>query len=157
MTRAFLTFAPIGAVLLGQVILLAAGNAVARQSTQADQDILAADRLYRVVYLDLDSAEIRPEAAPKLDAQARWLLHNPWATARIEGNTDLGGSRRYNLALGDRRAHAVRDYLINHGVAASRMEAISFGEDRPVAEGSTVDGLARNRNTLTVIIANDAR
>ncbi|MFC7379219.1 OmpA family protein [Brevundimonas sp. GCM10030266] len=67
------------------------------------------------------------------------------------------GSRHYNLALGDRRAHAVRDHLIDHGVAPSRMEAISFGEDRPVAEGSSVDGLARNRNTLTVIIANDAR
>lgn len=110
-----------------------------------------------MVYFDLDSAEVRPEAAPKLDAQAKWLLENPWANVRIEGNTDQRGSHRYNMALGARRAHAVRDYLINHGVAPGRIEAVSFGEEKPVAEGSSNDASARNRNTLTVIISNEAR
>lgn len=162
MTVAFQTRAPVALLLLGLVLLLAAGQAVARQSTpdaleRTDQHIFAGDQLDRVVYFDLDSAEVRPEAAPKLNAQASWLLHNPWAAVRIEGNTDQRGSHHYNLALGTRRAQAVRDYLINRGVAPSRIETISFGEERPVAEGSSDDASARNRNTYTVIIPDGAQ
>ncbi|WP_286712184.1 OmpA family protein, partial [Brevundimonas sp. UBA1471] len=79
------------------------------------------------VYFDLDSYSIRPEAYPRLNQQAAWLRQYPAVTIRIEGNADERGTAEYNLALGARRAEAVRAYLVQQGVAASRIDTISFG------------------------------
>jgi len=105
------------------------------------------------IYFDLDSYQVSPEAYPRLDAQASWLARYPQITVRIEGNADERGTREYNLALGARRAESVRNYLIGRGVSAGRIDTISFGKERPIAEGSTEDSWARNRNGHTAIVS----
>ena len=97
------------------------------------------------VYFDLDSYEVRPEAFPRLDAQAQWLQRYPSVTVRIEGNADERGTREYNLALGARRAESVRTYLINRGIPAGRIDTISFGKERPVDPGHNEEAWAKNR------------
>ena len=109
------------------------------------------------VYFDLDSYSVRPEAQPRLDAQAAWLQRYPQVTVRIEGNADERGTREYNLALGARRAEAVRTYLIQRGVPAGRIDTISFGKERPIAEGSNESAWAQNRNAHTAIVSGAPR
>ncbi len=108
------------------------------------------------VYFDLDSYEIRRDAYPRLDAQAAWLRRYPNVMVRIEGNADERGTREYNLALGARRAEAVRSYLIERGIPANRIDVISFGKERPIAEGSSEEAWARNRNGHTAIVSGAA-
>jgi len=103
------------------------------------------------IYFDLDSYQVSPDAYPRLDAQAQWLQRYPQVTVRIEGNADERGTREYNLALGARRAESIRTYLIERGVSAARIDTISFGKERPIAEGSGEDSWARNRNGRTAI------
>lgn len=105
------------------------------------------------VYFDFDSYSIRADAMPRLDAQAAWLLRYPQVQVRIEGNADERGTREYNFALGARRAEAVRTYLIQRGVPASRIDTISYGKERPIAEGSNEEAWARNRNAHTAIVS----
>ena len=105
------------------------------------------------IYFDLDSYSVSPEAYPRLDAQAAWLQRYPQVTVRIEGNADERGTREYNLALGARRAESIRNYLIERGVPAGRIDTISFGKERPIAQGSTEDAWARNRNAHTASAA----
>ena len=133
--------APTGPVTGGNV-----GGPVA--GSEQDFVVNVGDR----VYFDLDSYSVRPEAQPRLDAQAAWLARYPQVTVRIEGNADERGTREYNLALGARRAEAVRTYLIQRGVPAGRIDTISFGKERPIAAGSTEDSFARNRNGHTAIV-----
>ena len=109
------------------------------------------------IYFDLDSYSVRPEAQPRLDAQAAWLARYPQVTVRIEGNADERGTREYNLALGARRAEAVRTYLIQRGVPAGRIDTISFGKERPIAEGSSEAAWAQNRNAHTAIVSGAPR
>ena len=109
------------------------------------------------IYFDLDSYSVRPEAQPRLDAQAAWLSRYPQVTIRIEGNADERGTREYNLALGARRAEAVRTYLIQRGVPAGRIDTISFGKERPIAEGSSEAAWAQNRNAHTAIVSGAPR
>ena len=109
------------------------------------------------VFFDLDSYSVRADAAPLLDAQAAWLVRYPNVQVRIEGNADERGTREYNLALAARRAEAVRTYLINRGIPAGRIDTISYGKERPIAEGSTEDAFARNRNAHTAIVSGAQR
>ena len=104
------------------------------------------------VYFDYDSHDIRADASPILDAQAAWLVRYPQVAVRIEGNADERGTREYNFALGSERANAVRDYLVRKGVAASRMETVSYGKERPIVEGTDEASLAKNRNGHTAIV-----
>ena len=103
------------------------------------------------IYFDLDSYEVRPDAYPRLDAQVAWLQRYPSVTVRIEGNADERGTREYNLALGARRAEAVRSFLIANGIPASRIDTISYGKERPIAFGSNEESWAQNRNAHTTI------
>ena len=104
------------------------------------------------VYFDLDSYEIRADAMPVLDAQAAWLRRYPNVRIRIEGNCDERGTREYNLALGSRRANAVREYLVQRGVAPSRIATLSNGKERPIDPGTSEDAYQRNRNGQTIIV-----
>ena len=104
-----------------------------------------------LVYFDFDKFDIRADAAPILAAQAGWLARYPDVRVRIEGNCDERGTREYNFALGARRANAVRDYLVAHGVAAGRITTISYGKERPLDPGSDEQAWARNRNARTAI------
>ena len=109
------------------------------------------------VYFDLDSYSIRPEAFPRLDAQVAWLQRYSNVTVRIEGNADERGTREYNLALGARRAEAVRTYLVERGIPAARIDTISYGKERPIAAGSNEEAWARNRNAHTAIVSGAVR
>lgn len=104
------------------------------------------------IYFDLDSHQVRADAHARLDAQVAWLQRFPGVSVRIEGNADERGTREYNLALGARRAEAVRAYLVGRGVAAGRIDTISFGKERPIAPGSNEAAFAQNRNAHTAII-----
>jgi len=127
------------------------GGATGPAAVGSEQDFVVnvGDR----VYFDLDSYEVSPEAYPRLDAQAAWLQRYPQVQVRIEGNADERGTREYNLALGARRAESVRNYLIDRGVPAGRIDTISFGKERPIAQGSNEDAWARNRNGHTAIVS----
>ena len=103
------------------------------------------------VYFDFDSYSLDGEDRATLDAQAQWLASNPNVRVTIEGHADERGTREYNLALGDRRANAARDYLQNRGVAATRMQVISWGKERPAVEGSNESAWAQNRRAVTVV------
>jgi peptidoglycan-associated lipoprotein len=105
------------------------------------------------VYFDTDAYDIRSDAMPILDAQSAWLRRYPSVQVRIEGNCDERGTREYNLALGARRANSVRDYLVSHGIDASRITTISFGKEQPIDPGSGEDAWQKNRNGHTAIVS----
>jgi peptidoglycan-associated lipoprotein len=99
----------------------------------------------RNVYFDFDRYEIRPGDAAVLTEVAAWLKAHPNVLVLIEGHCDERGTNEYNLALGQRRATATRDYLVSLGVAASRITLISYGEERPVCIGRDEACWAQNR------------
>ena len=103
------------------------------------------------IYFETDSYSVDSEDRRILDAQAAWLQRNPNVRVTIEGHADERGTREYNLALGDRRANAARTYLQSVGIAAGRMNVISWGKERPEALGSDESAWARNRRAVTVI------
>ena len=103
------------------------------------------------VHFDYDSYSLDGEARATLDAQASWLVRNANVSVTIEGHADERGTREYNLALGDRRANAARDYLQSRGVAANRMTTISWGKERPAVEGSSEQSYRQNRRAVTVV------
>ncbi len=101
--------------------------------------------LQRVVYFDYDSFEVKAEYAGLLEAQARFLAANQGLRLGLEGHTDERGGREYNLALGQKRAEAVRRSLSLLGVKDAQMEAVSFGEEKPAAQGGSEQSHGRNR------------
>ena len=103
------------------------------------------------VYFDYDRVEVKPDAARVLDGQAQWLQGHPNINLRIEGNADERGTREYNLGLSQRRADAVRDYLVQRGVIAGRLNTIGYGKERPVDTSGTEDGMAKNRNAHSAL------
>jgi len=105
------------------------------------------------IYFGTNESTVSPEGGSILDAQAQWLQRYPQVTVRIEGNADERGTREYNLALGARRAQAVKDYLAAHGVAASRITTISYGKEKPIDPGTGEEAWAHNRNAHTTITA----
>lgn len=105
------------------------------------------------VFFDYDSYEVNGEATATLDAQANWLRRYPAVRVRVEGNADERGTREYNLALGARRANAVRDYLVGRGVTSDRVSTMSYGKEQPIDGGASEDAHARNRNAHTVLVS----
>lgn len=104
----------------------------------------------RILFL-VDQSTLTPEGQGVLAGQARWMSANSGYTALIEGHADEQGTREYNLALGGRRANAVRDYLISQGVSSDRMRTISYGKERPLAVCSTEECYSQNRRAVTVL------
>lgn len=101
-----------------------------------------------VFYFDFDRSELKPRARTLLAGHARYLRDNPGARLTIEGHCDERGTREYNLALGERRATAVRSYLQSLGVRSSQLSTVSFGEERPVDPGHTESAWAKNRRAV---------
>ncbi len=101
--------------------------------------------LTRVVYFDYDSFEVKAEFAATLEANARYLNANRTRRVNLEGHTDERGGREYNLALGQKRAEAVRRALTLLGVSESQLEAVSFGEEKPAQTGFDEAAFAKNR------------
>jgi peptidoglycan-associated lipoprotein len=104
------------------------------------------------VLFALDQYDIDATARGILDAQVDWLQRYPNVRLTIEGHADERGTREYNLALGDRRANAAKNYLAARGVATERMTTISYGKERPIEVGSDDQSYARNRRAVTVIL-----
>lgn len=104
------------------------------------------------ITFDTDRYNIDSADAAALQAQAQWLAKYPGKRAVIEGHCDERGTRDYNLALGDKRATAARNYLVSLGIDAARLSTISYGKERPVATGSNEDAWAKNRRAVTVTV-----
>ena len=104
----------------------------------------------RVLFV-VDQSGLTPEAIAILDAQATWLLANGDKTALIEGHADEQGTREYNLALGARRANAVREYLVSRGLASNRIKTVSYGKERPIEVCSEEACYSQNRRAVTVL------
>ncbi|GAA0321966.1 peptidoglycan-associated lipoprotein Pal [Psychrobacter aestuarii] len=107
--------------------------------------VTAADNLQAVVHFAFDSSALDAEAVAILSQHANLLRTNPAAGVMIAGHTDERGSREYNMALGERRASSVANYLASQGVSTANIRTISYGEERPVATGMTEAAYAQNR------------
>lgn len=104
------------------------------------------------IYFDTDKSDIDSADQAALQAQAGWLAKYPAKRATIEGHADERGTREYNLALGERRANAAKNYLVGLGVDAGRLATVTYGKDRPIALGSDEASWAKNRRAVTVTI-----
>ena len=119
-----------------------------KPGSQEDLVVNVGDR----VFFGLDKFNISKEASTTLDKQAAWLDANKGVTVRIEGHCDERGTREYNLALGERRANAVNDYLVAKGINPDRIVTISWGKEKPVANGSNESAWRQNRRGVTRVI-----
>ena len=123
---------------------------VAKDEAGRKVDLVAAG-FGDTVYFDYDKATLRLEALPMLKRIAMWMQQNPAVQLRIAGHADERGTREYNLALGERRAAAVRGYLASLGVPAQHVDTVSYGKERPVAVGSDETAWAKNRRAVAEI------
>jgi len=105
------------------------------------------------VWFEVDQSTLSEAARATLVAQARWLMDNPEFVAIVEGHADERGTREYNLALGARRASAVKEFLVSQGVAGSRLRTVSYGKERPIEICSDESCYSKNRRAVTVITA----
>jgi len=104
-----------------------------------------------IVYFSTDSVDLSPEAQQTLANQARWLQQYAQYTITIEGHADERGTREYNIALGAKRAQAVRTFLAQHGINAQRIRTISYGKERPVAVCNDISCWSQNRRAQTAL------
>jgi len=107
---------------------------------------------FETIYFDLDSYVLRQDARDTLAKNAQWMLKNPAAKVRLEGNCDERGSDEYNLALGEKRAKAAQSYLLTLGVNQSSISIISYGKEKPVDPGHDEAAWAKNRRVDFVIV-----
>ncbi len=124
-----------------------APTGAAAPGSEADLVANVGDR----VYFDLAQNTLSSEAQATLGRQAAWLARYPQVTIQLAGNCDDRGTDEYNIALGNRRANAARDYLVAQGVSADRISTISYGKDRPTATGDDEQSWAQNRNAITAV------
>ncbi len=103
------------------------------------------------VFFAFDKSALTKDAHGTLDRQAAWLKQYMQNNVQVAGNCDDRGTEEYNIALGQRRANAARDYLVAKGVAGSRISTISYGKDRPTAMGDNEQAWAQNRNAITSV------
>jgi peptidoglycan-associated lipoprotein len=130
-----------------------AADAAARRERMAKMMADARNLIMAPVYFEFDRAELSDAARAALDAKLPLLNANPNLRIRAAGNTDSRGSDEYNLALGQRRAAAVKRYLAQHGIDAARIDLISFGEERPAVPGESEDAWAKCRRADFEIVA----
>jgi peptidoglycan-associated lipoprotein len=115
--------------------------------SQRDLEVNVGDR----VFFDYDRYTLTPEARATLDRQSEWMKKYPNVTVTVEGHSDERGTREYNLALGERRANSVKNYLQAHGIQNARLRSISYGKERPAVVGSDESAWAQNRRGVTVV------
>ncbi|MDP9126764.1 MAG: peptidoglycan-associated lipoprotein Pal [Pseudomonadota bacterium] len=119
----------------------------AKPGTQEDLVVNVGDR----VFFDYNENDLKPEARATLDRQAAWLKKYSSIRVTVEGHCDERGTREFNLALGERRATAVKNYLVADGIGADRVKTISYGKERPAVLGSNEAAWAQNRRGVTVV------
>jgi len=126
----------------------ASAAGAATPGSQQDFVVNVGDR----VFFETDSTELTPQSRATLDKQAQWLTnYSQYSQFTLEGHADERGTREYNIALGARRAQAVRDYLVSRGIQAQRMRTISYGKERPVAVCNDISCWSQNRRVVTVL------
>jgi len=160
-TRLFLRGIRLAAVLAAALAISACAktaeegaqaNAAGQATPGSQQDFVVnvGDR----VFFDTDSTELTAQSRATLDKQAQWLTqYSQYGQFTIEGHADERGTREYNIALGDRRAQTVRDYLASRGIQTARMRTISYGKERPVAVCNDISCWSQNRRAVTVLNA----
>jgi len=121
------------------------GGVTPVQTGASTGDMAGPPGVGKVVYFDFDSFVVKPDYQPVVEAQARFIRADAKRHVVLEGHTDERGSREYNLALGQKRAEAVRRALTILGVNDAQMEAVSFGKEKPAVQGATEDAYAKNR------------
>jgi peptidoglycan-associated lipoprotein len=126
-----------------------ANASAAVPGSQQDFVVNVGDR----VFFESDSTELSQQSISTLEKQAQWLRAYPQYSFIVEGHADERGTREYNIALGARRAQAVRDYLVSRGIQAQRMRTISYGKERPVAVCNDISCWSQNRRAVTVLNA----
>ena len=119
----------------------------AAPGSQQDFVVNVGDR----VFFESDSTELTAQSVATLEKQAQWLQSYGQYTFTVEGHADERGTREYNLALGARRASAVRDFMIAKGIPANRMRTVSYGKERPVAVCDDISCWSQNRRAVTVL------
>ncbi len=124
---------------------LAAGQA--RAGSQEDLAAKVGDR----IYYDSDRSDLRADARRTVEGWAGWLRQNPQVMVTIEGHADERGTREYNLALGERRAAAARNFLVTLGIEARRVATVSYGKERPQVLGSTEQAWGQNRRGVMLV------
>ena len=124
-----------------------ASAGAATPGSQQDFVVNVGDR----VFFESDSSELTGQSRATLEKQAQWLQIYRSYTFTIEGHADERGTREYNIALGARRAQAVRDYLMARGIEAGRMRTVSYGKERPVAVCNDISCWSQNRRAVTVL------
>ena len=112
---------------------------------------LSAAGISDTVLFGFDQYDLSSEARATLDRQAAWLRANPQRAITIEGHCDERGTREYNLALGERRANSVKNYLVTVGIPANRIRTLSYGKERPASIGASEAAWAQNRRGVTVV------
>jgi peptidoglycan-associated lipoprotein len=117
----------------------------------SQEDFMASVSSDRILF-DTDKYDVDAQDQATLASQAQWLTQNPSVRVTIEGHCDERGTRDYNLALGERRANAAKNYLVSLGVPESRISTISYGKERPEAMGSDESAWAQNRRAVTVTV-----
>ena len=130
------------------------GTATGSQSTSRVVPGSSEDFVQNVgdrVFFDFDKSDLKPEARATLERQAAWLKQYSNVRLQIEGHCDERGTREYNLALGERRANAAKNYLVALGIPASRLSTISYGKERPAVLGSNETSWAQNRRAVSVV------
>jgi peptidoglycan-associated lipoprotein len=126
-----------------------AGGSAGHATPGSQEDLVqsAGDR----IFFDTDRNTLTQQATATLDRQSTWLQQYPQVNVWIAGNCDERGTEEYNLALGQRRANADRDYLVAHGINRGRIQTISYGKSRPIDAASTPEAWAQNRNAITSV------
>ena len=127
--------------------LAGAGAGNAPPGSQQDFVVNVGDR----VFFESDSTELTPQSIATLERQAQWLQNYNQYAFTIEGHADERGTREYNIALSNRRAHTVRDYLISRGIPSQRMRTVAYGKERPVAICNDISCWSQNRRAVTVL------
>ena len=120
---------------------------IVKPGTQEDLVVNVGDR----VFFDFDKYSLKAKARQTLERQATFLKDNAGVKVALQGHADERGTREYNLALGDRRANAAKDYLMALGINPNRMTIISYGKERPAVAGSNEAAWSQNRRAVTVI------
>lgn len=136
----------------------ASGNGTGQQAALGNEDPNNPDGVYGLrvqaldtVYFDTDRYDLSNESQATLQRQAAWLNAHPAFKITVEGHADERGTREYNLALGDRRANTVANFLVALGVDKNRLSTVSFGKERPAVDGHDETAWAKNRRSVTVL------
>ena len=146
------------AMLLGFLLSACATQKVTKVDSQIQGDVYTgtdtveylADGVPDRVFFATNESVLTTASRETLRKQAAWLRKNPDITVVLEGHADERGTREYNLALGERRANAAKDYLMTYGISSSRVSVLSYGKERPVDSGSSPLAWSKNRRSVTV-------